>query len=377
MLINKAYKFRLYPSKEQETLIAKTIGCSRFVFNRFLGQWNDTYQKTGKGLTYSSCSAQLTQLKKEFVWLKEVDSIALQSSLKNLADSFTRFFKKQNKAPRFKSKKNPVQSYTTKVTNSNIAIVNNKIKLPKLGLVRLAKSREVEGRILSATVRRNPSGKFFVSIVVKTDVQPLKKTESSIGIDLGIKDFAVFSDGHKMDNHTFTAKMEKKLRREQRKLSRRALNAKNKGMNLLDAKNYQKQKRRVARLHERVMNQRDDFLHKLSTDLIKNHDIVCIEDLNTKGMLRNHKLAKSISDVSWSAFVSKLEYKAKWYGKTIVKISRWYPSSQICSECGHQEGKKSLEIRDWTCSICDKHHDRDINASQNILAEGVRTFHLA
>ncbi|KGA97812.1 transposase, partial [Alkalihalobacillus alcalophilus ATCC 27647 = CGMCC 1.3604] len=164
MLINKAYKFRLYPTKEQETLIAKTIGCSRFVFNRFLGQWNDTYQETGKGLTYSSCSAQLTQLKKEFVWLKEVDSIALQSSLKNLADSYTRFFKKQNKAPRFKSKKNQVQSYTTKETNSNIAIVDNKIKLPKLGYVRLAKSREVEGRILSATVRRNPSGKFFVSI---------------------------------------------------------------------------------------------------------------------------------------------------------------------------------------------------------------------
>nr|WP_235213067.1 transposase [Alkalihalobacillus alcalophilus] len=205
----------------------------------------------------------------------------------------------------------------------------------------------------------------------------LEKTDSSIGIDLGITDFAVFSDGHKMDNHTFTAKMEKKLRREQRKLSRRALQAKNKGMNLLDAQNYQKQKRKVARLHERVRNQRDDFLHKLSTDIIKNHDVICIEDLNTKGMLRNHKLAKSISDVSWTAFVLKLEYKAKWYGKTIVKISRWFPSSQICSECGHQEGKKSLEIRDWTCPICHKHHARDINASQNILAEGVRTFNLA
>ncbi|KGA97290.1 transposase [Alkalihalobacillus alcalophilus ATCC 27647 = CGMCC 1.3604] len=377
MLINKAYKFRLYPSKEQEIFIAKTIGCSRFVFNRFLGQWNDTYQETGKGLTYNACSAELTQLKKEFVWLKEVDSIALQSSLKNLADSFTRFFKKQNKAPRFKSKKNQVQSYTTKETNSNMAIVDNKIKLPKLGYVRLAKSREVEGRILSATVRRNPSGKFFVSIVVETDVQPLKKTESSIGIDLGITDFAVLSDGRKIDNNKFTSKMEKKLKREQRKLSRRALHAKNKGIHLFDAKNYQKQKRRVARLHERVMNQRDDFLHKLSTDIIKNHDVICIEDLNTKGMLRNHKLAKSISDVSWSAFVSKLEYKAKWYGKTIVKISRWYPSSQICSECGHQDGKKSLEIRDWTCPIFDKHHDRDINASQNILAEGLRTFHTA
>ncbi|MDX1772355.1 MAG: RNA-guided endonuclease TnpB family protein, partial [Planococcaceae bacterium] len=198
-----------------------------------------------------------------------------------------------------------------------------------------------------------------------------------IGIDLGITNFAIFSDGRKIDNNKFTSKMEKKLRREQRKLSRRALNAKKKGVSLLDAKNYQKQKIKVARLHERIMNQRDDFLNKLSTDIIKNHDIVCIEDLNTKGMLRNHKLAKSISDVSWSAFVSKLEYKAKWYGKTIVKISRWFPSSQMCSDCGHKDGKKALEIREWTCSVCHAHHNRDINASKNILAEGLRTLVLA
>jgi putative transposase len=376
MLVNKAYKFRIYPTKEQETLIAKTIGCSRFVFNRFLGQWNDTYKGTGKGLTYNSCSAELTKLKKELIWLKEVDSIALQSSLKNLADSYSRFFKKQNKAPRFKSKKNRVQSYTTKETNGNIAIVGNKMKLPKLGLVRFAKSREAHGRVLNATVRRNPSGKYFVSILTEVEVLPLEKTESSIGIDLGITDFAIFSDGRKIDNNKFNTKMEKKIKRDQRKLSRRALNAKMNSINLLDAKNYQKQKLKVARLHERVMNQRDDFFNKLSTEIIKNHDIICIENLNTKGMLRNHKLAKSISDVSWSAFVTKLEYKATWYGKTIMKVSRWFPSSQICSDCGHQGGKKSLEIRDWTCPICHEHHDRDINASKNILAEGLRTMAL-
>ncbi|WP_373894698.1 IS200/IS605 family element RNA-guided endonuclease TnpB [Virgibacillus natechei] len=377
MLVNKGYKFRIYPNKEQEILISKTIGCSRFVFNHFLAQWNDVYKETGKGLTYNSCSAKLTQLKKEMFWLKEVDSIAIQSSLKSLADSYSRFFKKQNKAPRFKSKKNKVQSYTTKHTNGNIAIVGNRIKLPKLGLVRFAKSREVEGRIFNATIRRNPSGKYFVSILAEVEVQPFEKTESSIGIDLGITDFAILSDGCKIDNNNFTSKMEMKLKREQRKLSRRALNAKKNGINLLDAKNYQKQKIKVARLHERLMNQRDDFLNKLSTEIIKNHDIICIEDLNIKGMLRNHKLAKSISDVSWSAFVTKLEYKAKWYGKTIVKISRWFPSSQVCSDCGHQDGKKSLEIRDWICPVCHEYHDRDVNASKNILTEGLRTLALA
>ncbi len=377
MLVNKAYKFRIYPTKEQETLIAKTIGCSRFVFNHFLGQWNDTYKETGKRLTYNTCSAELTKLKKELVWLKEVDSIALQSSLKNLADSYSRFFKKQNNAPRFKSKKNRVQSYTTKETNGNIAVVGNKIKLPKLGLVRFAKSREVHGRVLNATVRRTPSGKYFVSILAEVDVQPMEKAESSIGIDLGITDFAIFSDGRKIDNNKFTAKMEKKLKREQRKLSRRALHAKQNGINLLDAKNYQKQKRKVARLHERVLDQRDDFLNKLSTEIIKNHDLICIETLNTKGMLRNRKLAKSISDVSWSAFVTKLEYKATWYGKTIMKVSKWFPSSQICSDCGHQDGKKSLAIREWTCPICHQHHDRDLIASKNILAEGLRILSLA
>lgn len=211
----------------------------------------------------------------------------------------------------------------------------------------------------------------------KEEITELPKVNSAIGIDLGITDFAILSDGQKIDNNKFTSKMKKKLKREQRKLSRRALIAKKNGISLFEAKNYQKQRRKVARLHEKVKNQRTDFLNKLSTEIIKNHDTICIEDLNTKGMLRNRKLAKSISDVSWSSFVTKLQYKANWYGREIIKVDKWFPSSQICSECGHKDGKKPLHIRDWTCPNCHTCHDRDINASKNILIEGIRIQVLA
>lgn len=362
-IINKSFKFRIYPNKAQKELITKTIGCSRFVYNHFLDKWNDTFKNTNKGLTYNKCSKQLTQLKKELLWLKEVDSISLQSSLKNLDDSFKRFFKKQNQAPRFKSKKHPVQSYTTKHTNGNIAVIENKIKLPKLGLVKFAKSKEVDGRILNATIKHSPSGKYFISILVETEVFDLPKTNSSVGIDLGLKDFAILSNGKVYNNPKIFKTLEKKLAKEQAILSRRT-----KG-----GSNWNKQRIKVARIHEHIQNSRKDYLHKLSTEIVKNHDIIGIEDLQVSDMVKDRKFSKSISEVSWSEFRTMLEYKASWYGKTVVSVDKNFPSSQLCSNCNYKNKKvKNLSVRKWTCPKCKSKHDRDINASINLKNEALK-----
>lgn len=362
--ITRGMEYRIYPTKEQEILINKTFGCRRFIYNHFLQIRRDEWKFNHKNINYNATNTMLTDLKKyaEYSWLNEVDSTALQNSLRDLQVAYDRFFKKLSKYPKFKSKHTHCQKYRSQCVNNNIKLVGNTIQLPKIGKVKIKLSRELVGKVVNVTVIRTASNKYFVTICVKYETEILSNNGHKIGIDVGVKHFYTDSNGNVIKNPKILAKFAKRLARAQRKLSHKKRGS----------AQYEKQRIRVARIYEKIKNVRDDFQHKLTYHLAEDNAFIAIEKLNIKGMLKNHKLAKAISDVSWGKFFIKLEYKAKEHGGVVVKVPTFYPSSQTCHRCGHKNPLvKNLNVHDWICPVCGTQHDRDKNASINILAKAM------
>lgn len=362
----KAFKYRIYPNKEQQKLIQKTFGCCRFVYNQTLAYRKELYETKKESMSKFDCNNYVTRiLRKRYEWLQDVDKFSLTNAVFNMDSAYRKFFKEHSGYPKFKSKRNHKKSYKTNLSGKNIEVSfkNNKIKLPKLKWIKAKVHRKFTGKIKSATISQNSSGKYFVSILVETEHIPMKENDNSVGIDLGIKDLLITSDGEKFDNIRITKKYENKLAKEQRVLDHKQK----------FSKNYEKQRIKIARIYEKIHNTRIDYLHKISHQLISENQVIVSEDLAVSNMVKNHNLAKAISDCGWYELTRQLEYKAEWNGRTYVKIGRYVPSSQTCNICGYvNKNTKDLSVRKWTCSQCGTVHDRDINAAINILNEGMK-----
>ena len=362
MIKNKTYKFRIYPTVEQEVILAKHFGCTRFVYNHFLNERKEQYQKSKKSDNYYAQAKSLTEIKKkeETEWLKEVNSQTLQFALRSLDTAFLNFFRGNAQFPKFKSRK-----HKNTFTVPQFGTINeNKINIPKVkNGIKVKLHREVKGKIGKMNITKTPTGKYYVSIFTEQIIEELPKTNKQVGIDLGLKDFVITSDNKKFKNNRYTKKYAKQLKKAQQHLSR-----KQKGSN-----GFEKQKLKVAKIHEKIASCRLDTLHKVSIELVRNYDLISVEDLNVKGMIKNHKLSKHIADASWGNFVTLLQYKCDWYGKELVKVNRFYPSSKTCNECGWINQNLKLSDREWTCK---NGHvlNRDVNASKNILKEGLKNI---
>lgn len=361
-MANKAYKFRIYPNQEQQIMLEKTFGCVRFIYNRMLSDKIKHYKKTKQMLNTTPA-----QYKKEFAWLKEVDSLALANAQMNLQTAYNNFFRNpKTGSPKFKSKHKSRKSYTTNFVNRNIFIKNSHIRLPKIGLVKLKQHRNIPAdyKLKSVTVSRTPSGKYYASVLFEYENQvPEHTLQSFLGLDFSMPELYKDSNGNTPCYPRYYRQTEKNLAREQRKLSKMQKGSKNRS----------KQRLKIAKLHEKIANQRKDFLHKQSRQIANAYDCVCIENLNMKAMSQSLHFGKSVSDNGWGMFTSFLRYKLEEMGKKLVKVGKFFASSQICHICGYRNPEiKNFNVREWDCPHCGTHHDRDKNAAINIRKEGLR-----